>query len=194
MGLEPYDIIDRDIEKQGWKSEADVHGQLLTTPLPPNYWSGIEDSDLDDVQPIIPLAIFLDGMMYNKSQSVFVIVLVNLLSKSRFLLTCCRKAVGCKCGCSGWCTLATMLQWVTWVFTQFEAGVYPKQNHNAEDFADSLRIERGGKRMKWRGKLLQVRVDWAEWSHSLGVPSWKSNSHPCPFCWSSQKDFKKKQG
>ena len=39
-----------------------------------------------------------------------------------------------------------------------------------------------GKKLGFRAFVAQLRGDWAEFSHTLGFPTWSSKLNPCIFC------------
>jgi hypothetical protein len=40
-----------------------------------------------------------------------------------------------------------------------------------------------------KGLLLQIKADWAEFSHSLGFPAWNTTTAPCVFCVASTQNW-----
>eukprot|EP00969_Alexandrium_andersonii_P182659 8071208-Alexandrium_andersonii.AAC.1 len=64
------------------------------------------------------------------------------------------------------------------------AGTHPEMRHDGTPFqgSDSERQACAGQPLGWRGALLFVKGDWAEFSHSLGFASWSHGTHPCLLC------------
>eukprot|EP00971_Amphidinium_carterae_P342033 6481165-Amphidinium_carterae.2 len=192
-GVEPWTLVERDMEIEKLTTKVAVQKKALETSLPDNFWQKAEHEC--NGPPLVPLSLFIDGLSYARKQSMLVIVLHNMLTKRRFLLTTIRKEVVCNCGCSGWCTLASIFHWLSYCFSHFAAAKYPILKHDGSDFDahDTERLARRGQNMPYKCILLQLRLDWAEWSHSIGVMSWKSKESACPFCTASQTDMKNLQ-
>eukprot|EP00969_Alexandrium_andersonii_P079020 3484878-Alexandrium_andersonii.AAC.1 len=60
-------------------------------------------------------------------------------------------------------------------------GRYPESRHDDRAWlpSDDVRTAISGKPLPWRAAVVFLKGDWAEFSHSLGLPTWSSNSHPC---------------
>ena len=59
----------------------------------------------DDI--IVPLAIYSDGVVFQKRDTAIGMWLINLLTQQRYLVWVVRKRLSCPCGCAGWCTMWT---------------------------------------------------------------------------------------
>ena len=135
--------------------------------------------------PVIPLAFYLDGAQYSKSgASVLVFVVCNLVSGARHLAAVLKKKDLCRCGCRGWCSLRPLMQFLHWSFAALASGHFPAATHEGIPWPENEKH-----RASWAGKPLalaaavqQVRGDWAEFSHTLGFPTWKHMEYPCLWC------------
>jgi hypothetical protein len=136
-------------------------------------------------QPVLPLALYLDGAQYSKAgASVLVFVVVNLLSGLRHLVCVLDKRRVCKCGCRGWCTFHPIMAFLRWSFAVLASGLHPPADHEGKPWpADGQRLSLAQLPLACgRGAVQQIRGDWAEFSHTLGFPTWHSSDHPCLWC------------
>eukprot|EP00969_Alexandrium_andersonii_P153658 6794654-Alexandrium_andersonii.AAC.1 len=68
--------------------------------LPPAYAEHPVVREADS--PVVPLAVYMDGVAYSQTDSAVGIWLVNLVSNARHMVGLVRKSITCKCGCRGW--------------------------------------------------------------------------------------------
>ena len=138
---------------------------------------------------VLPLCIYLDGVQYAKRSSILCICVFSLLTGVRHLCCVLRKDRLCGCGCHGWCSLWPILRFLTWSIESLAKGIYPSAGPWGQPLtdADGLRVSLAGKKMPVRAAVVQVRGDWAEFSNTLGLSSWKSTLDPCFLC-SAEKD------
>ena len=64
--------------------------------------------------PVLPVALFMDGVAYSHTDSVLGVWAINMISQKRHVVALMRKRQMCKCGCQGWCSqfpLMTLLRW-----------------------------------------------------------------------------------
>ena len=135
---------------------------------------------------VFPLAMYLDGVLYTRRDSIIGFFIYSVLTGVRHLVCTIRKSEVCQCGCKGWCSLFPLLSMLSWSFACMARGTYPTARHDASEWTDrdEGRASLGGCEFGWRAILLFLKGDWAEYSGSLGFPSHASNSSPCPFCFS----------
>eukprot|EP00971_Amphidinium_carterae_P344338 6484675-Amphidinium_carterae.2 len=179
-GMELADILETDLTRARLATDHAVRGAIVSANLSHQYWEHPLHQTAGP--PIIPIALFMDGLVYGRSRNMLVFQVVNLVTQQRYLLTAVRKDWGCTCGCGSWCTLACIYNWIYYTFKCSESGVYARLRHDGTPFSDARRQDRAGSAMRVRAFLHQVRVDWSEWAHSLGVPNWRSTENPCPLC------------
>eukprot|EP00969_Alexandrium_andersonii_P139449 6169053-Alexandrium_andersonii.AAC.1 len=134
--------------------------------------------------PVLPLAVYVDGVPFLKKESLIGVYLHNMTSGRRHLVTALRKSYMCKCGCKGWCTLFPVFQFMNWSLRACRAGVHPAAKWNGESWAssDGFRSWSAGQPLSARSALVHIKGDWAEYAHTLGFPTWSSVRYPCPFC------------
>ena len=95
-----------------------------------------------------------------------------------------RKSVVCGCGCRGWCTYHSILCFLHWILCCIAAGQHPASRHDGSEFdevADAVRVAAKGTLLRFKGALIHLKGDWAEFVERFGFPTWASSYRPC-FC------------
>jgi hypothetical protein len=115
-------------------------------------------------EAVYPFAIYLDGVPFQKRDGLLCFTAYNLITLERHLVVLLRKSEMCKCGCTGWCTLFPVWLFLADAVAALAAGVSST-----------------GERLQ-KMCLLHIKGDWAEFAHSIGLPSWSSLLHPCFAC------------
>ena len=134
--------------------------------------------------PVLPYAIFMDAVPYSNTDSVLGLWGVDLLTQRRFLFGTLRKRHLCRCGCKGWCTYYVVHLIAAWSVEAMAAGKWPAQRHDGSDFtfSDRHRARRAGQPFRTKVAVLYLKGDWAEYSHTLGLPTWQDGLRPCMKC------------
>ena len=134
-------------------------------------------------EPVLPVALYLDGVPYSKSDGFLAIWCYNLLSWQRHLLCVMRKSTMCACGCRRWCSLWPVFDWLVWSFGVLATGRSPTARHDGSPWQaeDAHRATESG-RPCVRAAVCLLKGDWSEFTNTLGLPTWQSNDHPCLFC------------
>ena len=135
-------------------------------------------------QPI-PLAFYMDAAQYNKQgAAVVVFALCNQVSGARHLVAVLKKKEFCRRGCRGWCTLYPVFAFLQWSLSALGSGFFPVTRHDGTSWgdADPNRAAMAGLPLATRAAATQIKGDWAEYAHSLGFPTWRSSTNPCPWC------------
>lgn len=133
--------------------------------------------------PVLPLAIYADGVPFTKTDGFVAFWTYNLLTSRRHLLAVLRKTELCDCGCKRWCTFHGIFQFLRWSFAALAVGQHPEGRHDGEAWmpADFERAARAGTPLA-RGAVVLLKGDWAEFCHTFGFPTWASGISPCIFC------------
>lgn len=158
---------------------------------PPSYHSNplVQDARAKGLPLPLPLVLYLDGVRFTSQiaghgDTVLGIWMYSMESKKRHLLACIRNRDMCKCGCRGWDSLHPILSSVAWSMGCLRDGKRPRARHDQVDEDEELvsLANTLGDDLGLTAVLLWVKGDWAEASHTLGLPSTASKHCPCPFC------------
>lgn len=190
----PHEVIADEINNTpGMLEEAQARADAREWP--PQYYTNpvVRKAGLEVV---LPLALYMDGISMTRNDSIFGVFLYSLQTLKRHLIAVFRKSFLCKCGCGGRCTLLPLWVLLHWSLTALANGKWPSRKHDGTPWAqaDGQRAEQAGKRMYFRGCVLQVKADWAEFSKTLGFTSWASTLYPCPFCKMTKDDMYNVEG
>jgi hypothetical protein len=135
---------------------------------------------------VLPLAFYMDAAQYTKGgAAVLVFVVANLVSGTRHLVAVLKKKDFCRCGCRGWCSLRPVFAFLDWSFQALARGIFPAEGCDGQPWAasaDPTRRSMAGLPLALRAAVVQVKGDWAEYSHSLGFPTWRHMEYPCIWC------------
>lgn len=148
--------------------------------------------DPDDAVPVIPIAIYADGIPITRRDGVVAYYAYSLLSKRRHLLIACRKQDYCRCGCRGWCTTFRLHQFLRWSLEAAAAGTFPLKGVGGAAFdgpKDGARAAIAGARLGFKAVVTLLKGDLQELSATWGFPATGSTNHPCPLCWHHGRDY-----
>ena len=134
--------------------------------------------------PVVPLALYLDGVPTTKKDGALGFWIYNLVTMRRHLIAVIRKSTMCKCGCKGWDSIHPLWCFLRWTLEAMSLGAFPYRRHDSRAWKapDEQRAQLGGTPLAFRGMLLQIKGDWAEFSSSLGFTNWAATLAPCLFC------------
>jgi hypothetical protein len=111
--------------------EVALNPSAATGPLDPEWTDAYRVHPVVVAHPeskVIPLAFYLDGISFTKSDTLLGIFVYSLHSMSRHLVAVLRKSHFCRCGCKGWCTLFPMFAAIKWSFDVLASGVFKRDN------------------------------------------------------------------
>ena len=174
----PYESIDDEL-KGDPAITVRLQEAIDNGDLPQSYFE--HPVVLGTPDPVLPLALYMDGLPYSLTDSVVGVWLVNLITNSRSMVAVVRKRLVCKCGCAGWCTFYPLLLFLHWIFTQMAEGVLPLLRHDHAPFT-CFRQALGGVAMRIKSCLLYLKGDWPEFCERFGYPTWASTMRPCLSC------------
>ena len=169
------------------KHRDDLGRQLATAiaerALPRLYFRHAVVANAPADCPVFPLAIYLDGVSFTRNDTVLRIWLVCLLTNRRWLLMAIRKSDTCKCGCRGWCSLHPLFSVLAWSSVALAEGAHPWDRHDARGYpGDGIRTATAGHNLGYRGAILFIIEEWAEYANTLGFPTWASLQSLCLVC------------
>lgn len=177
--LPPHELLHKDFVDQ-----PELKEQLAATEWPSCFADHPAAQATDE--PVLPFALYLDGAQYTKvGAQVLVFAIVNLLTGCRHMWCALDKKLLCRCGCRGWCTLHPVLAFFAWSTKALCAGLFPELDHTGHAWTtrDLHRASLAKSPLACGiGACQQVRGDWAEFTHSLGFPTWHSADYPCLWC------------
>lgn len=138
---------------------------------------------------VLPYALYLDGVSFTRPDSLLGIFCYFVGTQRRHLLAVLRRSHVCRCGCRGWCTLYPVFQTLRWSMGALAAGRWPETPPVGEwGPDDAARAAKGGTELGFHGALLQVKGDWSEFAHTLGLADWSSRLHCCLFCHATREN------
>ena len=111
--------------------EKRLRDQVLAGDLGPQY-----EKNVVQAQPAgqfaVPLALYVDGVPFQRRDSVTGSWLVNLPTGRRHVFFTVRKKDMCRCGCKGWCSQYAIRTYTRWLVDAIHTGRYPRQRHTME--------------------------------------------------------------
>ena len=130
-----------------------------------------------------PIALYVDGVPFQKRDSMLAFYIYNLVTEVRHLLIVIRKSSLCRCGCLGWCTLHPIMSTLRWDLGCLAQGERPRARHDGQPFkeTEAARASKAGQRLM-RAALVHIKGDWAEFVHTLALAMWNSVLNPCFGC------------
>ena len=123
-------------------------------------------------QPVLGVALYVDGVPFLKKDSVTGWWVVNLLTGKRHLCAILRKSRLCKCGCQGWCSVFAILSFLAWSVQAMQDGTFPLASvYDRAWDADDARSVLAGTALIIKMVLVNIKGDWSEYAHTLGFPT-----------------------
>jgi hypothetical protein len=129
----------------------------------------------------LPLALYVDGVSFQKRDSAIGMWFVNLITDQRHLALVLRRRTLCRCGCKLWCSVFVAFQYIAWLIQILLSGVYPSAGPNGKPL-EGIQRDFAGQSLGFRAATVCVKGDWAEYAHTFGLPQWSSHQHPCFAC------------
>ena len=127
----------------------------------------------------------MDEVPYSLTDSVVGIWVINMVTRRRHLIGVVRKRSTCKSGCRGWDTWFPILVFLRWSLDALADGHYPERRHDGQPFngpRDEHRRNDAGGPLRFKGAVLQLRGDWAEYCERYGFPTHNHTYRPCFLC------------
>jgi len=176
--LPPHEVLYEEVQQQ--PSMRDMLQQKIDTKEWANVYANHRVVLDNPGEEVYPIALFVDGVPFTQRDSLLAFYSYNLLTGIKHLNAVLRKSQICRCGCRGWCTVSAVFRFLAWSFSCLASGTFPANDAagNAFTAKDGDRFARSGQTLGFRGAVVQVKGDCAEFSHSFGFASWKSNQFP----------------
>ena len=117
----------------------------------------------------------------------------NAITQKRHYIVGLRVLDFCRCGCGGWCTLYPVMLMLHWSLISLKLGERPAMKHNHKSFeqGDALLelLHQEGTSLGVTAAICWIKGDWAEFCHSLGLPSVSSFNSPSPYSTLTKKQL-----
>ena len=193
--LVPHSEIIKDIEASMGFRESLRH-KLRNNSLPKSFsehevCTGHARGDRHDQATLnVPVGMYIDGVPTVAGDSTIGFWLFSQITGFRSLCVVLRKRALCKCGCLGWCSLWSVLEYFRWSLTHAAQATWPLRTQEGKSWPPgSFDAGRAGQPMHYRLVLSEIKSDWAEWASTLALPSWQSAQYPCPMCFCCRDDW-----
>ena len=182
----PHEILLAEAERETARDELAT--ALANGELPPDYFEHpayVDAQSTDADVPVYPLALYVDGVAFTRTDKIIGIWVENLATRLRSLCVALRHSTLCKCGCRGNCTLYVIMEFLRWSIESMAKGTMPSCRHDNSEWlaSDSARAAKAGQQLTHRGCVLLLKCDMMEFVTTFGLPSWKTHRSPCPQCW-----------
>ena len=176
--LTPHDELGDEINADPGISER-LERMCARQELPASYFS--HPVVLSSEAPVHAFALYVDGINFERLDNIIGFFVYNLITGHRHCVASIRKSQLCRCGCRGWCSLFPIFTFLRWSFLSIQNGRFPITGPFGEPLIGS-RLAQAGLELGWKGVLVLIKADLAEVASTFGVPSWRSNAHPCFLC------------
>ena len=112
-------------------------------------------------EAVVPCALYLDSVAYQKRDSVLGLWLQSLVTTRRHLFLCFRKCDRCRCGCRSWCNNFELFSFTAWAIEAMARGVCPLERHDGTPWAvGSTGKATAGQPMGSRAVVAMFKGDW----------------------------------
>ena len=181
-----HEAIDAELRSDPVAARRALDDALASNALPPAFHT----------HPVVvgaggrawPVGIYMDGVKYSNTDSVWGLWAVSLLTERRHLLAVVRKRVTCQCGCRGWCSYYPLQLWLHWSVRAAAAGQFPEERPDGPwREGDDERRQQAGTPLCMPAAVLFLKGDWAEFCERLGYFTPSTARRPC-LCCSARRD------
>lgn len=141
---------------------------------------------------VAPIGMHWDGVPFGDKDTMEVASwnLCSVPGSERNLFGCVTKKDLCDCGCSGRCTIDSILEMFRWCMLSLLVGKYPAKRHDNTDWqkTDKIRSQKAKQELGIVGGLFEFRGDWMMFKQVLGIKGWAS-SQVCWRCFANKTDI-----
>ena len=141
-------------------------------------------------EEIWPIALYLDGVRFQKKDFLWCFVIYSLATGVRHLACILRASSMCRCGCGGWCNFSVVLRWIHWNLEALSKGLMPATRHDGSPWGDADSSYKPGASLI-KAALVSIKADWGEIVNTLGFVGWGALLHPCYCCCATKDDLDK---
>lgn len=161
----PLEALEAELEGSP-EPKAELQRAIEADEMPPAFkrHPAVLGAGADEL--VLPFALYLDGVAYQRSNSVLGIWCYFLFGGRRHLLAVVRKAEVCACGCRGWCTMWPLWRAIAWSLESLLVGRHPSTRHDGTSFGegDATRAEKAGQPLGFKAIAF------------LSSPTWRSTA------------------
>jgi hypothetical protein len=178
----PHEVLAREVAE-----DSSILRRCRERAWPPSYHENeivreaAQSSLGGPVVPVVPCALYCDGVPCTKRDSILAFWCYNLITEKRSIICALRKSELCRCGCRGWCSLFPLFAMMRWSFSALTSGKYPTTNHTNGPL-EGARKEVAGTTMPCRFVLLHIKGDWSEFVTTFAFAAWSTIRSPCFLC------------
>ena len=90
------------------------------------------------------------------------------------------KKLLCRCGCRGLCSYYELFSFIEWSVAACVSGKYPSRRHDGRPLQHNAAL--ADTDLGFKGVVILIKADWAEFAGPLGFRSWGHYGHPCFNC------------
>jgi hypothetical protein len=191
----PHEVLATELIENP-KLTEDLKAAIRTHDLPQAYFQHPAVVAAQDDTVVHPFCLYMDAVPFTRRDSVLGVFVQLLLSQKRHLVFSIRRSEMCSCGCRGLCSLMPLFAALAWDLETMLKGVYPHTRHDGGPLtaADAGLADKIGLYLGFVAAALFIKADWAEWSHTLGLPSWSEILSPCPLCFATSHELDQCEG
>ena len=131
---------------------------------------------------IRPVALYWDGVLYNKRHTFVGMCTHDIRRDARHVLWLVRKHEVCRCGCKGWCTFWPLLDVLRWDLNVGATGLHALVPQV------STTIIVGVTPLGFFIAVVGFRGDWPAVAEFLACRTWAHLNHPCLICKICKRD------
>jgi hypothetical protein len=187
----PHERIHDEMTRRG-STEEDVRQLIGEQGFGQQYHN--HDVVRDSTHPVIPVAIYVDGVRYLRREGLVGFWVVNMVTHVRHVVAVVRRSRLCQCGCGGWCSVWAILSFLQWSLTAGARGQFPDRDMHGVPWADDDHRKTLIGPLQFAMAVLQIKGDWAEFAHTLGFASWSTARYPCMFCHAEKTNWHDMRG
>ena len=143
--MPPHESLLEELDVNGTSLAQELRDALDDDEMPPFYTDHPAVIAAPPDVLVHPAALYMDGVAFQRQDSVLGIWAHLLFSKKRHLLVVIRRSEMCTCGCRGWCTLQPVMTALAWSFRAMCSGTHPARRHDEQTWRPGDSTARHGR-------------------------------------------------
>jgi hypothetical protein len=187
--LIPYEELHDEMSASSFARE-EVRRQVREQLLPPLFYNHEVRREQGALESDVGVGVFVDGVPTVRKDGVLGFWVINLCTRQRHLCAVLRKRSMCQCGCRGWCSVWSVLDFFRWALTAASSGRRPETFYMSKPWpAGSSAAAQAGENLCARFLMCLIKGDWMEWYTTFGFAHLATMSYPCSCCAVDQDDM-----